>query len=76
MLIKNQQEEMGSAKVIMTLWVRWKKPIVSLIDLNPEEFKNSQDIEFEPADPYIGLEMSSNSLMTEFFEGSDISDLI
>ena len=75
-LIKNQQEEMGSAKAIMTLWVRWKKPIVPLIDLDPEEFEDTQDIEFEPADPYIRLEMSSNSLMTEFFEGSDINDLI
>ena len=60
----------------MTLWVRWKKPIVSVIDLDPEEFENAQDIEFEPADPYIRLEMSSNSLMTEFLEGSDINDLI
>ena len=28
---------MGSAKKIMTLWVIWKKPIVLLIDLDPEE---------------------------------------
>ena len=27
-------------------------------------------------DGYISVEMSFNSLMTEFFEGSDISDLI
>ena len=30
-LIRNQLREMGSAKTIMTLWVRWKKPIMSLI---------------------------------------------
>ena len=50
-LIKNQLKEMGSAKIIMTLWVRWKKPIVPLIDLDPEEFEDAQDIEFEPTDP-------------------------
>ena len=50
-LIKNQLKEMGSAKIIMTLWVRWKKPIVPLIDLDPEKFEDAQDIEFEPTDP-------------------------
>ena len=32
-LIKNQLKEMGSAKIIMTLWVRWKKPIKPLTEL-------------------------------------------
>ena len=31
-LIKNQLEEMGSAKIIITLWVRWKKRIMPLIN--------------------------------------------
>ena len=31
-LIRNQLKEMGSAKTIMTLWVRWKKPIMPLIE--------------------------------------------
>ena len=31
-LIRNQLREMGSAKTIMTLWVRWKKPIMPLIE--------------------------------------------
>ena len=38
-LIKNQLKEMGSAKIIMTLWVRWKKPIEPLIELDPEDAK-------------------------------------
>ena len=40
-LIKNQLKEMGSTKIIMTLWVRWKKPIMSLIELCPEDAKNA-----------------------------------
>ena len=36
-LIKNQLKEMGSAKIIMTLWVRWKKRIMPLIELDPED---------------------------------------
>ena len=38
-LIKNQLKEMGSAKIIMTLWVRWKKRIMPLIELDPEDAK-------------------------------------
>ena len=34
-LIENQLKEMGPAKIIMTLWVRWKKPIMPLIELDP-----------------------------------------
>ena len=31
-LIKNQLKEMGSAKIIMTVWVSWKKPIEPRIE--------------------------------------------
>ena len=31
-LIRNQLKEIGAAKIIMTLWVRWKKPIMPLIE--------------------------------------------
>ena len=76
-LIKNQLKEMGSAKIIMTLWVRWKKRIMPLIELDPEDAKNAQDLDDGiTGDNYIRVEMSFNSLMTEFFEGSDINDLI
>ena len=44
-LIKHQLKEMGSAKVIMTLWVRWKKPIEPIIELDPEDLEDVQDIE-------------------------------
>ena len=37
--IKNQLREMGSAKIIMTLWVVWKKPLKLLIKLDPEDKK-------------------------------------
>ena len=68
---------MGSAKIIMTLWVRWKKRIMPLIELDPEDAKNAQDLDDGiTGDNYIRVEMSFNSLMTEFFEGSDINDLI
>ena len=32
-LIENQLKEMGSAKIIMTLWVLWKKPISNSLTL-------------------------------------------
>ena len=76
-LIKNQLKEMGSAKIIMTLWVRWKKRIMPLIELDPEDAKNAQDLDDgTTGDNYIRVEMPFNSLMTEFFEVSDINDLI
>ena len=43
-LIKNQVKKVGTAEIIMTLWVRWKKRIMPLIDLDPEEAKNAQDL--------------------------------
>ena len=43
-LIKNQLKEMGSAKIIMTLRVRLKKPIKLLIELDPEDLEHTQDI--------------------------------
>ena len=38
-IIKNHLKELGSAKIIMTLWIIWKKPIEPLIELNPEDVK-------------------------------------
>ena len=76
-LIENQLKEMGSAKITMTLWVRWKKRIMPLIELDPEDAKNAQDLDDGiTGDNYIRVEMSFSSLMTEFFEGSDINDSI
>ena len=68
---------MGPAKIITTLWVRWKKCIMSLIELDPENAKSAQDLDDgTTGDKYIKVEMPFNSLMTEFFEASDINDLI
>ena len=58
---------MGSAKIIMILWVRWKKPIEQpLIELDPEGAKNAQELGDGTSDNYIRVEMPLNSLMTEF----------
>ena len=35
---------MWSAKIIMTLWVIWKKLVELLIDLDPEDLEDAQDI--------------------------------
>ena len=51
-LIRNQLKEMGSAKIIMTLWVRWKKPIMPLIELGPEDTKNVYDVDSSTGDNY------------------------
>ena len=75
-LIEDQLKEMGSAKIIMTLWVRWKKPIMPLIELDPEDAKNAQDVDSITAYNCIRHEMPFNSPVTEFFEGTDINDLI
>ena len=67
----------GSAKIIMTLWVRWKKPIIPLIELDPKDAKNTQDLDDGiTGDKYERVEMPFNSLMAEFFDASDINDLM
>ena len=60
----------------MTLWVGWKKSIMPLIELDPEAAQNAQDVNGITSDNYIRVEMPFNSLMTEFFEGSNINDVI
>ena len=36
-LIKDQLRKMPSAKIIMTLWVRWKKPLKLVFTVDPED---------------------------------------
>ena len=67
-LIEKQLKEIGSAKIIMTLWVSWKKSIKRLIKLGPDD--TTDDIYYEKID------IPFNSLMTEFLDASDINDLI
>ena len=48
-----------------------------LIELDREDPKNAQDLDDgTTGDNYIRVEMPFNSLMTEFFDASDINDLI
>ena len=74
-LIEDQLKEMQSTKVIMALWIRWKKPVKLTITLDPEDLEGPQDTGY-PGDNYIKVDMPFNSLMTEFFEGSNIDGLI
>ena len=61
----------------MILRVRWTKRIMPPIELDPEDAKNVQDLgDGTTGDNYIRVEMPFNNLMTEFFEASDINDLI
>ena len=57
---------MEPAKIIMTLKVRCKKPIMPLIELGSEDAKNAQDVDGSASDNYTRLEVPFNSLMTEF----------
>ena len=52
-LIEDQLKEMQSTKVIMTLWVRWKKPVKSAITLSPEDVEDAKDVEGNNNDNYI-----------------------
>ena len=67
---------MGSAKIIITLWVRWKKRKIPLIEFRSENAKNVEDLDDDIGDNYIRVEMPFNSLITEFFEANDINGLI
>ena len=67
---------MESAKIIMTLWVRWKKPVKLAITLDPEDIESAHDIGGNTGDNCTNMEMPFNSLVIKFFEGSDIKDLI
>ena len=51
----------------MTLWVRWKKPIMQLIELDPQDAKNAQDFDGITGDNYIRVKMPFNSLMIRVF---------
>lgn len=44
-LTEDQLNEMQSTKVIMALWVRWKKPVKSAITLHPKDQEDAKDVE-------------------------------
>ena len=75
-LMEKQLGEMNSAKVIMTLWVKWKKPLPKLaFKPDAEDLEGAEDIE-GTGDQYIKIELSFNSLTTEFFNGSNTEELL
>ena len=51
-LIEEQLKEMQSTKVIVTLWVRWKKPVKSTITIDPEDVEDDRDVEGNTVDNY------------------------
>ena len=51
-LIEEQLKEMQSTKVIVTLWVRWKKPVKSAITIDPEDVEDDRDVEGNTVDNY------------------------
>ena len=65
-LIKKQLKEMRSGKIIMILWIIWKKPMEwPLIELNPEDAKNAHELDdVITGVNYIKVEMPFNSIMT------------
>ena len=52
-LIEDQMKEMEFAKIIMTLWIRWKKPVKLIITLDREDVEDDQDIGGNPDDNHI-----------------------
>ena len=40
----------------MTLWVRWKKPIKLLIELDPEDLEDAQELDGSTGDNYIRVD--------------------
>ena len=51
-LTENQLKKVQSTKVIMTLWVRWKKPVKSTITLDPKDEEDAKDVEGKTDDSY------------------------
>ena len=60
-LIEEQLKEMESAKIIMTLLVRWKKPVKLANTLDPEDVEGAQDIRGNTSDNYTRVEMPFSS---------------
>ena len=75
-LTEDQPKEMQFTKVIITLWIRLKKAVSLSITLDPKDVEYAPDVGGNTDDKYIKVETSFNSLMTEFFEGSDIEELM
>ena len=67
---------MQSTKIIISLWVRWKKPMQSAITLDSEDEEGAQDIGDNTCDKYIKIDILISSLIRKLFKGSNIEQLI
>ena len=57
---------MQAEKVIMTLWVKWKKSLNLAITVDPEDLEIAQSIRGNTGDNYTRLGIPFNSLVTVF----------
>ena len=73
-LIEQQIKDLGSVKVPITIWEKWKKTEEMVTQLNPEEFEQAEDIHGEGH--VIIVEKVFNSKMMEIFQGSDIGEIL
>ena len=76
-LVEEQVGELGSAKVQLSMWVKWKKQEEIAIQLDPEEMQKLGIPEGQAPGIYdIIVEKVFNSKMTEVFQGSNIEELL
>ena len=76
-LVEEQVGELGSAKVQLSMWVKWKKQEEIAIQLDPEEIQKLGISEGQAPGVYdIIVEKVFNNKMTEVFQGSNIEELL
>ena len=68
-LIEQQTRELGSAKVQLSLWVKWKK-------IEERVIQSEDGSPSTPGVYEVIVEKVFNSLMTEVYQGSDIEELL
>ena len=44
-LLESRDKEMQSTKIIMTAWVRWRKPVKPTITLDTEDEEHAENLE-------------------------------
>ena len=72
-LIEQQTREIGSTKVQLSLWVKWKKieeQVIALVESQGDRDGSTPGV-YE-----VIVEKVFNSLMTEVYQGSDIEELL
>ena len=69
-LVREQVADMGSAKVQMIMWIRWKKAIQQAVFLDDEAPQGAVKTHIETC------EKAFNSSMMEVFQASDITEVV